>query len=313
MTFTECQKMEERKMSKKLISLLLAICMIFCLSACGTTEKNSNPTNTPSEFQTDTTQNTDESTQTEPKNSQVSSNEENPNENDTTQTQTPVNESKPTSTTNQPTHTHSYSNATCTSPKKCSCGATAGTALGHQFSYATCTSPKICSRCGQTSGSALGHNYVNNKCSRCGKVNPDSLPVGLETLHVIDSCDYKYENYSFTDSYGNKYIGVHFLDDTFYTRRAPYAIFNLNGKYKTFKGSIVAADYAYSQYSHFIHIYADGVLVFSKSGFTKTSKKVDFNVDVSNVQELTIKVGGENGKYDYVNKTVGIVNAQLSK
>ena len=271
--------LEERKMSNKLITLWLAICMIFCLSACGTTEIRSNP------------------------------------------------------------HTHSYSDATCISPKKCSCGLTDGTALGHQFSSATCTSPKICSRCGatsgnaighsyaaancnspktctrcgQTTGSALGHTYVNNKCSHCGKVDPDSLPVGLETLHVIDSCDYTYENKSFTDSYGNKYVGVHFLDDTFYSSRAPYAMFNLNGKYKSFKGAIVAADYAYSQYSHFIHIYADGILVFSKSGFTKTSKKVDFNIDVSNVQELTIKVGGENGEYDYTNKTVGIVNAQLTK
>lgn len=56
-------------------------------------------------------------------------------------------------------HTHSYSDATCTSPKKCSCGATSGTALGHNWQDATCTSPKKCSRCGITTGTALGHTY----------------------------------------------------------------------------------------------------------------------------------------------------------
>ena len=81
--------------------------------------------------------------------------------------------------TSAATHTHSYSSATCTSPKKCSCGATSGSALGHSYSSATCTSPAKCSRCGATSGTSLGHNYFYSyeaahphkgytKCSRCG-------------------------------------------------------------------------------------------------------------------------------------------------
>ena len=93
---------------------------------------------------------------------------------------------------------HSWVAATCTKPKTCSkCGATSGSALGHSFTGATCTtpgkcarcgatgekaphswvdatctSPKKCSVCGATSGSALGHNYVNKKCTRCGKTDP---------------------------------------------------------------------------------------------------------------------------------------------
>lgn len=50
----------------------------------------------------------------------------------------------PTTTTK---HTHSFSAATCTSPKKCSCGA--------------------------TSGSALGHNYVSGVCTRCNAKDPN--------------------------------------------------------------------------------------------------------------------------------------------
>lgn len=74
------------------------------------------------------------------------------------------------------THTHdfTYSPATCTSPAKCSCGATSGNALGHQWSAATCQSPKKCTRtgCGATEGTADPNAHVdkNNdgKCDLCG-------------------------------------------------------------------------------------------------------------------------------------------------
>ena len=81
------------------------------------------------------------------------------------------------------THTHSYSGATCTSPKKCSCGATSGSALGHSYSIAaTCTSAAKCSRCSSTSGSPLGHSYSiaatctsAARCSRCTSTNGSAL------------------------------------------------------------------------------------------------------------------------------------------
>lgn len=300
-------------MSKKLISLLLAICMLFCLSACGTTETSSNPTNTPPESQTNTAKDNNENTFSE-ENSQVSSNTEETNENDNTQTQPQTNQSKPTSTTNQPTHTHSYSNATCTSPKKCSCGATAGTALGHQFSSATCTSPQICSRCGTTSGNALGHNYVKNKCSRCGKVDPDSLPVGLNSLFLVDSFKYKYKNGAFTDSFGNSYNGAHYYTNLYESRngKEPHSIHNLNNSYKSFSGSIVASTTTYADSTYYINIYTDNNLVFSKTNFTRTSGKVDFKIDVTNCQTLKIVSGLETGSGDY-RQELCIVNAQLSK
>ncbi|MBQ5321127.1 MAG: NPCBM/NEW2 domain-containing protein [Oscillospiraceae bacterium] len=322
-------------MSKKLISLLLAVCMLFCLCACGTTETSGNVNNTLSESQTDTVKDNE-------KNSQVSTNTENPNENDTTQTQTLVNESKPTSTTNQPTHTHNYSNATCTSPKKCSCGVTAGTALGHQFSSATCTSPKICSRCGttngnalghnysaancnspktctrcgQTEGSALGHNYVNNKCSRCGKVDPNSLPVRLNDLYLIDSSfgnswhKYEYNNSTFTDSFGNFYDGAHCYIGVL--NEGQYSTHNLNGQYSNFTGSIVAMPNTSTAGTYSISIYVDGVLKYSKSNFSKTTGKVDFSVDVKGGKTLTIKACMDSGNGDS-NMNVAVVNAQLTK
>ncbi len=327
-------------MSKKLISLLLAVCMLICLSACGTTETNSNVNNTQSKSQTDTTQNTDESTQTEPENNKVSSNTVESKENDT-QTQTTVSQSKPTSTTNQPTHTHSYSNATCTSPKKCSCGATAGTALGHQFSSATCTSPQICSRCGttsgnalghsysnancnspktctrcgQTSGSALGHNYVNNKCSRCGKVNPDSLPVGLDKLSVIDCSgttgySYKFSNGGITDAFGNNYAGYHYFKT--YNNSPQTVIYNLNYFYKTLAFDIIAPQDMLSDGVVMIEVYVDGTLEYCKSDYAKTTGKIHADINVKNGGTLTIKATRISGNWTYP-VDIALVNAKLLK
>lgn len=49
-------------------------------------------------------------------------------------------ETKPNNPTpTNPVHTHSFSAATCTEPKKCSCGAVEGAALGHDYKDGVCT------------------------------------------------------------------------------------------------------------------------------------------------------------------------------
>ncbi len=363
-------------MPNKLIPLLLTVCMLFCLSACGLTATNSNTTDTPTELNADTAQDNDQITTTTSENEEVLSDAGNTKEdniiqtkelesqrdtdkiasskpkkkkkfsvakeNDNTTQQTQINQSKTSSAAKKNAHIHSYSNATCTSPKKCSCGATAGIALGHQFTSATCTSPQICSRCGitkgkvlghkysaancnspktckrcgKTIGSALGHNYENDKCSRCGKVDPDSLPVKLNDLYLVDSSfgnswnKYEYRSGAFTDSFGNVYDGAHcyigVLND------GQYSTHNLNGKYKNFKGSIVAMPNTSTAGTYTIGVYVDGVLKYSKSKFGKTTGKVDFSIDVKNGKLLTIKACQDSGMGDS-NMDVAVVNAQLTK
>lgn len=61
---------------------------------------------------------------------------------------------------------------------------------GHQYKNATCTVPKICEVCDLKEGEALGHDYVNGKCSRCGKAEPQikiSFPRYGETYDGITS------------------------------------------------------------------------------------------------------------------------------
>lgn len=48
-------------------------------------------------------------------------------------------ESSDNQSSSKPAHTHSFSAATCTEPKKCSCGAVEGKALGHDYKDGVCT------------------------------------------------------------------------------------------------------------------------------------------------------------------------------
>lgn len=51
------------------------------------------------------------------------------------------------------------------------------TACGHKnVKDATCEAPSTCSDCGAVLGAALGHDFVDKKCSRCGKKNPNYVP-----------------------------------------------------------------------------------------------------------------------------------------
>lgn len=301
-------------MSKKPIALLLAACIVFCLSACNTAKKTKKQqTVTSSESKTNIANSSDETELNEKVQSPANTEED---ENYTSQTQATVSQSEPSNSANKPTHIHNYSSATCTLPKTCSCGAKVGSALGHNFSAANCNSPKTCTRCGQTLGSALGHKYVNNKCSQCGKVDPASLPVRLNNLHLIDSSygnawhKYEYISNTFTDSFGNVYDGAHCYKGIL--NEGQYSTHNLNGQYSNFTGSIVATPNTSTAGTYSISIYVDGILKYSKSKFSKTTGKVDFSVNVKGGTTLTIKACMDSGNGDS-NMDVAVVNAQLIK
>ncbi len=72
-------------------------------------------------------------------------------------------------------HVHSYTiPANCTSPARCSCGATYGNPLGHVWSPGNCSSPAICSICRAT-GAYGNHTYQNNKCTICNSLQIDAM------------------------------------------------------------------------------------------------------------------------------------------
>lgn len=199
---------------------------------------------------------------------------------------------------------HFFAPATCTSPQICKrCDIPQGEPAGHDYFDATCLTPSTCSACGVTYGDPLGHTYADNICIRCQQVDPDSLPVNLGALHVISYGDSGWSNNSKTDSFGDTYTGGHY----FYYHRGPFSTHNLRKEYTTFSGSIVC-DGEYMGGSATLIIYVDDVEVYRSPQFSRTTGKIDFCVNVSGGQKLTIKVESDN----YHNCVV-LVNTQLTK
>ena len=95
----------------------------------------------------------------------------------------PEESSKPQESS-KPAHTHSFSDATCTSPKKCSCGA--------------------------TEGKALGHDYIDEKCSRCGAVDATykALTSGYWALDVVSGDRLYAFSFVFSGEEPNASVGV---------------------------------------------------------------------------------------------------------
>ena len=209
---------------------------------------------------------------------------------------------------------HSFSSASCSSPQIClRCEETKGSPLGHNFTDATCTSPKVCTRCGRSDGAALGHHYADGKCIRCGEIDPDTLPVKLEELHLISggggpNSYYEYSKNKYTDTYGDTYDGAHRYITTGAIWDGVSSSHNLKRAYTTFSASIVAGEGMYADV--IIEIYLDDVLEYSLRNYNRETGKVDVNLDVSGVQKLKIVV---NYSIQRVACDIALVNAQLYK
>lgn len=204
-------------------------------------------------------------------------------------------------------HKHMFSHASCTEASTCSCGEVKGEPLGHDMTEATCLELAKCKVCGFTQGELADHKYMDGCCEVCGAVDPDSIPVGLHEVAVIDSeYGYKYNSGSMKDNFGNTYVGYHFFKEN---NNIASAIFNINAEYSKFVCDIVLDESTYKADSA-IQIYVDDNMVFEKSGITKTTGIVHVEVDITNGKQLKI-VGVENNfSSSYV---ASLVNAQLYK
>ncbi len=128
--------------------------------------------------------------------------------------------------------------------------------------------------------------------------------VELKDIHVIDEFNYFYGENGFVDSYGNEHYGYHCLHNSI---DESYVIFNLNGEYKRFTGSIVLKDEDGSSSKYNTSIFVDNTKIFSKNGITKTTGEISFDVDVEFCSQLKIVTTG----YPITGAGIRIVNAML--
>jgi len=207
---------------------------------------------------------------------------------------------------------HDFTAANCTNPEICKrCELAQGSALGHDFAEATCTAPETCRTCGKTGAAAKGHTYTDDTCIRCGEVDPDSLPVGLEELHLMDSKCYEFVD-KITDSFGKEHEKAHQYDDYDQTKWSLHA---LSKAYNTFSGTIATVDETPASHTFTFEIYVDEKLVYSYEDYKITTGAIDFSVDVSGGSSLEIVViyDDHNRNFSEYTEGIALINAQLYK
>lgn len=199
---------------------------------------------------------------------------------------------------------HVWAPATCTTPVTCEiCGEASGLALGHQWIDATYSAPKTCSVCFATEGEKLKVDpiYINNMdyCEKSGKLwtrSEDRLDFPTHP-NAKDTSVWKNEDIQghtvgeVFDNQGNKYqYGLH-LDGS--KTQTYYVSYELGGKYTSFSGWCAFPGKLLSEYARYsekyIEIYADGELVYITGAMSIDSDPEYIEIDVTNVQILTIQ------------------------
>lgn len=87
--------------------------------------------------------------------------------------------------------------------------------------------------------------------------------------------------------------------------------YKLDGKYKTFSGTLCSLARSYDTSPAIVRIYGDGKELYTSPLMSSGTKSVPFEIDISNNSLLTIKVEFAN-QISY-NQYVGIADARLSK
>ncbi|MCL2828253.1 MAG: protein kinase [Oscillospiraceae bacterium] len=149
-------------------------------------------------------------------------------------------------------------------------------------------------------------------------------PVGLSTVVVVDSSAYSHSEDIFTDSFGN-----HHHESFQFTPRAngwrnryeysdsgnsSYAVYNLNGNFRTFTADIVAPSGLHSDVEFLIEItFEDNrTPITFVEGYTVRTGTRRIEVDVSDVTTMTITVRVRGGS-STLQHSIRLVNAELAR
>ncbi|MBS6263574.1 MAG: protein kinase [Clostridium sp.] len=119
----------------------------------------------------------------------------------------------------------------------------------------------------------------------------DPASAGLDKLFLIDSKNFDQKREIFTDSFGNSYDGFYHFKHVGSNNPGTYATFNITESSSTFSGSIVACQDTGSDEQMIVMIYVDDVLKYTSPQFGKTTGRLDFSIDTTGGQTITIKPG----------------------
>lgn len=127
----------------------------------------------------------------------------------------------------------------------------------------------------------------------------------LSDLVIIDSGSSGTYNRLFVDPFGN----VHNGKTEFNTGNEGFVLYNLDKKYTSFSGTIVAGTRTNSNSVMNIEFLVDNNPVYSKEGITRDTPQIDFELDVANASTLKIVTSKSNGYDCYLYVTDSILKA----
>ncbi len=127
----------------------------------------------------------------------------------------------------------------------------------------------------------------------------------LSDLVIIDSSRSGTYDRLFVDSFGN----VHNGKTEFNTGKDAYVLYNLDKKYTTFSGCIVAGTGTGNKATMNIEFLVDDNPVFNKEGITRNTPQIDFELDVANASTLKIITSTTDGYDCYLYVTDSVLKA----
>lgn len=116
----------------------------------------------------------------------------------------------------------------------------------------------------------------------------------MPSMHEIDSANVKTVE-EVTDSYGKTYSSNIFAFDC---RLKGYVRYELNGKYQSFSGDLIAANSTGSSANMMFSIFADGKEVYTISGFTKQKDAQSIEISLVGVNVIEFMSRDLNNSYD---------------
>ncbi len=176
----------------------------------------------------------------------------------------------------------------------------------HNWIDATYDAPKTCATCGETEGTPKVRPVYINELDYYDK-------YGKVYYHDNQTADYD-NNLDWRDLYtpGHIYQAVRDGYGTTFTyglhmdgdQRGPYYItYNIDSKYTVFSGWCVLPDYQAGtsdakNYSKYFEIYCDGKCVFTSNTMKDGTSSQYFEIDVTDVDVLTIQYAATTGPND---------------
>lgn len=153
--------------------------------------------------------------------------------------------------------------------------------------------------------------YAGGKYGSIKGTNPNvNAPVLMTDLNSIYTKPVLTER--LTDNYENEYpIAVYNRIDNLHSNKPPILEYLLDKKYRSFKGSLYIPKGSTFTASIVMTVTADGKTIYTSPAMTKTSAPVDFNIDVSNCNDLKISFSVGSWYNNNSDKTLCIGNPRL--